>query len=149
LVAQANEFPKIRAMNFVLRYLELIFTLVGIGVIFGVTALFSSPRTSVWQIAAITAMLVGVIHGLLFWLVRRRQQHVRQTTITELQGMLKDIINNQLTVIQAMNNLREANPEETKRACDYTSRSVIAISDALQHLSEESLRSWKTKYDQR
>lgn len=136
-------------MNFVLRYLELIFTLVGIGVIFGVTALFSSPHTSVWQIAAITAMLVGVIHGLLFWLVRRRQQHVRQTTITELQGMLKDIINNQLTVIQAMNNLREANPEETKRACDYTSRSVIAISDALQHLSEESLRSWKTKYDQR
>ena len=77
------------------------------------------------------------------------QRIVRETTITELQGMLKDIINNQLTVIQAMNNLREAKPEETKRACDYTSRSVIAISDALQHLSEDSLRSWKAKYAQR
>jgi sensor domain CHASE-containing protein len=136
-------------MSFILRYLEIIFTVAGIAVIFGVTALFSSPQTSVWQVAAITAIVVGVIHGVLFWLVRRRQQHVRQTTITELQGMLKDIINNQLTVIQVMTNLREAKPEETKRACDYTSRSVVAISDALQHLSEESLRSWKTKYEHR
>lgn len=136
-------------MNFVLRYLELVFTMVGIAVIFGVTALFSSPRTSIWQVAAITATVVGLIHGVLFWLVRRRQRQVRLTTITELQGMLKDIINNQLTVIQTMNNLREARPEETKRACDYTSRSVTAISDALQHLSEESLRTWQAKYDPR
>ena len=136
-------------MNFILRYLELIFTAVGIAVIFGVTALFSTRGTSVWQVAAITAGLVGVIHGVLFWLVRRRQQAVRRATIDDLQGMLKDIINNQLTVIQAMNNLREARPEETKRACDYTSRSVTVISDALQHLSEESLRTWKAKYDHR
>ena len=99
--------------------------------------------------AGLVAGVVGVIHGVLFWLVRRRQREVRITTIVELQGMLKDIINNQLTVIQAMNNLREARPEEARRACDYTSRSVTAISDALQHLSEESLRSWQAKYDHR
>jgi hypothetical protein len=136
-------------MNFILRYLELVFTVVGLGVIFGVTALFSPRGATIWEVAAITAAVVGVIHGLLFWLVRRRQRQVRLTTIAELQGMLKDIINNQLTVIQAMNNLRESRPEEARRACDYTSRSVTAISDALQHLSEESLRTWQAKYDRR
>lgn len=136
-------------MNFILRYLEIVFTVVGVGVIFGVTALFSSRGASVWQVAAITAIMVGVIHGLLFWVVRRRQHQVRLTTIVELQGMLKDIINNQLTVIRTMNDLRDVRPGEAQRAFDYTARSVTTISDALQHLSEESLRSWKAKYEHR
>lgn len=136
-------------MTFVLRYLELIFTVAGIAVIFGVTALISSSEASVWQVAAITAAVVSVIHGVLFWLVRRRQREVRLKTITELQGMLKDIINNQLAVIQAMNTLRESRPDETKRAFDYTARSVTTISDALHHLSEESLHRWQAKYDHR
>ena len=136
-------------MNFLLRYLELVFTVVGIAVIFGVTALFSSPGTSVWQVAAITAIVVGVIHGVLFWLVRQRQRAVRLQTISELQGMLKDIINNQLSVIEAMNNLRESRPEKAQQACDYTSRSVTKIFNALQHLSAESLQRWQEKYDHR
>ena len=136
-------------MNFILRYLEIVFTVVGIGVIFGVTALFSARGASIWQVAAITAVMVGVIHGLLFWVVRRRQHQVRLMTIVELQGMLKDIINNQLTVIRTMNDLRDVRPGEAQRAFDYTARSVTTISDALQHLSEESLRSWKAKYEHR
>jgi two-component sensor histidine kinase len=63
--------------------------------------------------------------------------------------MLKDIINNQLTVIRTMNDLRASRPEETQRAVDYTSRSVAAIAEALQHLSDESLRSWKARHDHR
>jgi hypothetical protein len=136
-------------MNFLLRYLELVFTVVGVAVIFGVTALFGSPPVNAWRVAAVTAGLVGVIHGVLFWLVRQRQRQVRQTTIVELQGMLKDIINNQLTVIKTMNDLRDARPEEARRAFDYTARSVKAISEALQHLSDESIRSWQAKYEHR
>ena len=60
--------------------------------------------------------------------------------------MLKDIINNQLAVIAAMNDLREARPGEVERAGEYTARSVRTIADALQHLSEESLRSWQAKH---
>lgn len=136
-------------MNFVLRYLELIFTVAGLAVIFGVTVIFRSPTANAWPLAAITAALVGVVHGVLFWFVRRRQREVRLTTIAELQGMLKDIINNQLTVIRTMNDLRDARPEEARRAFDYTAKSVTAIADALQHLSEDSLRSWQAKYDHR
>ncbi len=132
-------------MKFILRYLELVFTVVGLAVIFGVTALFSSRGTSTWQIAAITAGLVGVIHGVLFWLVRRRQRDVRRAAITEIQSMLRDEISKQLKVIEAMSVLRESRPDETKRACDYISRAVTSIDSALELLSEESLRSWRAR----
>lgn len=136
-------------MKFFLRQLELIFTVAGLAVIFGAASLFTPAGTTPWRVAAFTAALVGVIHGLLFWLVRRRQREVRLKTIADLQGMLQDIVNNQLSVIQAMNELRQARPDEAQRAADYTSRSVATISQALQHLSDESLVAWKNKYDHR
>jgi uncharacterized membrane protein (UPF0182 family) len=133
-------------MRTLLNQLELIFTVAGIGVILLVTLVVHPQDMTTWQVAAITATAVGLIHGVLFWLVRRRQREVRRETIAELQGMLKDIINNQLAVIAAMNDLREIRPEEAKRACDYTARSVTTITEALHHLSEESLRSWHAKH---
>jgi len=136
-------------MNAILRHLEIIFTLAGIAVVFLVTALFRGGTANLWEVAAITATLVGVIHGLLFWLVRRRQREVRRAAIAELQWMLQDIVNNQLAVIQAMADLREATPAEAKRASAYIAKSVGTISEALRHLSEESLRNWRSRYDTR
>jgi hypothetical protein len=133
-------------MKFLLRYLEIVFTLAGLAVIFLAVLLITPRNASRWEVAAVAATLVGVIHGLLFWLVRRRQQEVRRVVIADVQDMLKDIIDNQLTVILAMSNLREAHAEETVRAGQYISRSVAAISEALRHLSEDSLRSWLAKY---
>lgn len=132
-------------MRSLLNQLELIFTVAGVGVILLVTLMVHPSGMTAWQVAAMTATVVGLIHGVLFWLVRRRQREVRRQTIAELQGMLKDIINNQLAVIAAMNDLRSMRPEEAKRACDYTARSVTTITEALHHLSEESLRSWRAK----
>jgi NADH:ubiquinone oxidoreductase subunit 2 (subunit N) len=133
-------------MKFILRYLELIFTVAGLVVIFAAALVFSRVGASYWRVAAITATIVGVIHGILFWVVRRRQRAVRRAVIADVQAMLKDMINNQLAVILAMSELREARAEETRRASDYISRSVSAISGALQHMSDESLRSWLVKY---
>jgi ABC-type Co2+ transport system permease subunit len=133
-------------MKFILRYLELTFTVAGLAVIFAAALLFARQGASYWRVAAITATIVGVIHGVLFWIVRRRQRAVRRAVIAEVQAMLKDMIDNQLAVILAMSELREARVEETRRASDYISRSVSAISAALQHLSDESLHSWLVKY---
>ncbi len=133
-------------MKFFLKYLEILFTLAGLAVIFLAVLLFSPGGASPWRVAAIAATLVGVIHGVLFWLIRRRQRQLRRIVITDLQAMLKDMIDNQLAVILAMSNLREAHAEETKRAGDYISRSVSTISEALQHMSDESLRKWIVKY---
>ena len=82
-------------------------------------------------------------------MVRRRQRQARIEAFDEIQQMLKDMINNQLTVIQTMSNLREARPEETARACDYITRSVSNISSVLHELSEESLRRWQRQYHKR
>lgn len=133
-------------MTILLRHLELIFTLVGVLVIFGVTALITPHDVGPWEVAAITAVLVGVVHGVLFWAVRRRQRVVRLHAVAEIQAMLKDVINNQLTVIQGMDYLRSADPSQTDRATDQIARCVTSISDALQHLSEESLQAWRNKY---
>jgi hypothetical protein len=133
-------------MKFILKYLEILFTLAGLAVIFLAVLIFAPTKASPWQVAAIAATLVGVVHGVLFWLIRRRQREVRRAVISDVQVMLKDIINNQLAVILAMTNLREAHSEETLRAGDYISRSVSAISEALKHMSDESLHTWMAKY---
>ncbi|MBC7366342.1 MAG: hypothetical protein H7343_05935 [Undibacterium sp.] len=133
-------------MNTLLRHLELALTLVGLVVISGVTALIAPRDVGPWQVAAITATLVGVVHGILFWPVRRRQRAVRLQAVAEIQVMLKDVINNQLTVIQGMDYLRTEDPAQTQHATRLISRSVAAISDAIQHLSEESLQAWRNQY---
>lgn len=133
-------------MKFVLKYLEILFTLAGLAVIFLAVLIFSPAIASPWKVAAVAATLVGVIHGVLFWLVRRRQREVRRAVIANVQDMLKDIISNQLALILAMSNLREERAEETLRAGDYIARSVSTISEALKHLSDESLQSWMSKY---
>lgn len=136
-------------MTILLRYLELLLTLAGLAVIFGVSAIIAPSGTTTWQVAAITATLVGVVHGVLFWAIRQRQRAMRLQTVREVQSMLKDIINNQLTIIQGMNHLRSEDPSQTQRATDQISRCVTSISDALQHLSEESLQTWRNKYTRR
>jgi len=70
-------------MNFLLRYLELVFTAAGLLVIFGVTALVHPQGIDASTVAAITATLVGVVHGVLFWAVRHRQRLARQHAFSE------------------------------------------------------------------
>lgn len=132
-------------MKFMLKYLELLFTLAGLAVILVAVLIFTSRGSGPWPVAAITATLVGVVHGVLFWMIRRRQREVRRAVIADVQAMLKDVINNQLALILAMSNLREERAEETLRAGDYISRSVTTISEALGRLSDESLHSWMAK----
>jgi dipeptide/tripeptide permease len=80
-----------------LRYLELILSAAGIVVIFVVFLLFFHAQTTRWA-AAIAASAVGVIHGLIFYFVRRQRQ-VRQTTINEMRLVVEDIVRNQMTVV--------------------------------------------------
>jgi len=133
-------------MKQILRHLEIYLSLAGLAVIFGVTFLLRPFGYDSWTVAAITASSVGVLHGMIFWLVRRRQHAVRLETIREIQHMLKDMINNQLTVIQTMSHMHHADPVETAKLSNLVNRSVGKISMALQDLSNESLQQWKKRY---
>lgn len=134
-------------MKTLLRNMELYFSLGGLLVILFTVVLISPRGYDPWVMGAITVLLAGMLQALTIWLVQRRQRRLRHKVFHEVQQMLKDLINNQLTVIQTMSNLREANPAEANRACDYITRSVNTITAALHELSEDSLQRWQRQYE--
>jgi len=83
-------------VNALLRHLELVLSAVGVLVIFVVPMVFFRQPTLRWEAAAVTAAAVGVIHGLIFYAVRRRQRLIRRDTIREMQLVVDDIVRNQL-----------------------------------------------------
>lgn len=134
-------------MKFVLRYLELIFTAAGLVVIFGVTALVHPAETSSWAVAAVTATLVGVIHGVLFWIIRNRQRRIRRETIEQTEAMLRDVVMNQLSVIRLGVELQQVAPSaDTRQAVVNLSEAIDVIYDSINGLSEESLARWEARY---
>ena len=80
-----------------LRYIELILTLVGVVVIVLIFAIFRN--TTPWKAAAICAVVVGVVHGLIFYLVRSRQRKTRSQELFSIREMLDDMVNNRLSVV--------------------------------------------------
>lgn len=134
-------------MKFVLRYLELIFTTAGLLVIFGVTGLFRPTGVSTWAVAAITATLVGVIHGVLFWIIRERQRNVRRETIKQTEVMLRDVVMNQLSIIRLGVELQHTMPAtDAQQAVRKLSQAIDAIYYSIDGLSEESLKRWQARY---
>ena len=133
-------------MKFVLRYLELIFTAAGLLVIFGVTALFHPADTSSRAVAAITATLVGVIHGVLFWIVRNRQRRMREETLADAEAMLRDVIMNQLSIIRLGVELHAPPSADTKQAVLKLGTAIDVIYEAIDDLSGEKLARWQARY---
>ncbi|MBC8039116.1 MAG: hypothetical protein H7Y06_01090 [Opitutaceae bacterium] len=133
-------------MQKIIQNLELVLTAAGLLVIFGVHFIFDETYGGSWMIAAVTAIAVGIIHGLIFWLVRRRQHHIRRRALAEAKRMLKDIVNNQLCVIQFSADLQNRDHAPIKDAHARITASVGHINAALNEISEESLDLWKKKY---
>jgi uncharacterized membrane protein (Fun14 family) len=71
-----------------LNNIELILTAVGIGVILLSGFVASRSAFSLETATAVSATLVGVVHGILFWLLRRRQRQVRREAIGQIREML-------------------------------------------------------------
>lgn len=135
-------------MNSFLRHLELWLTAAGLVVVAIAAAWSAAVHVEPWRTAAIAATTVGVIHGVLFWIVRNRQRKVRAETIAEVQFMLSDIVNNQLGIIVAASDVSasSATSGQTAQHAERIHESVQRISDGVRHLSEESLRVWSAKY---
>ncbi|MFS8851432.1 hypothetical protein NW832_01365 [Synechococcus sp. R5-16] len=143
-----------------LNNIELILTAVGIGVILlsGFVASRSAfkdsvPLTRTVEMAtAVSATLVGVIHGILFWLLRRRQRWVRQEAIRQIREMLEDLGKNRLQTIKMslyMVQARQPEQEErTRQSFDRVYQILAEMSTLIDHISEESLAGWRHRYRQ-
>lgn len=98
--------------------------------------------------AAITAIVVGVIHGVLFWIVRQRQRLVRRHALEDAKRMLRDIVVNQLAIIRIDAELQNAFVKsDTAAALGRLEKAIDIINDALSDISEESLARWRSRYD--
>jgi hypothetical protein len=100
------------------------------------------------QELAITALAACVLQGLVFWLLRRRYRQVRMEVIGELRGMLKDRINNHLTIMLMSVTQRWETPASAKERelLQAAIAATGAVSRVLEELSVETLRGWKAHY---
>jgi hypothetical protein len=140
------------ARRWFLDNIELILTAVGIGVILLSGWVASRSALSVAMATAVSATVVGVIHGILFWLLRRRQRRVRQEAIGQIREMLEDLGKNRLQTIKMslyMVQARQPDQEErTRQSFDRAYQILGEISNLIDHISEESLASWRQRYRQ-
>ena len=84
-------------MGKVLEYLELILTAAGIAVVAGFFYFFRD--IAAWKAAALSALAVGVLHGIIFFLVRSAQRRARRQAVATIRRTFDDLIRNKLQVV--------------------------------------------------
>ena len=122
-----------------LNHIELWLSAAGVAVILLVPGLLDLEGTNPWRTTALTAIAVGVLHGMIFWAVRRRQRAVRERTLLEARAMLSESIQKQVAALLTMD--ARASEEQRKRL-DGVFDSLILLDHLLDSLSSEGLRAW-------
>jgi hypothetical protein len=87
-------------MGFLLANIEIILSIVGLLVILAVPSIANSQPDKFWEVTGITAVLVGLLHGIIFWLIRRRQRVIRAQVFDEVRTALTDVINNEVVELK-------------------------------------------------
>lgn len=128
-----------------LRHIELWLSAAGVLVVWVAAALIAPDAGSVWKVAALAALAVSLLHGIIFWIVRRRQQRVREHAITEIREMMADRVKNQLAVIGMYAPLTQER-EAFEMALGGINASITEIAAVVDSLSSESLVDWKQHY---
>jgi hypothetical protein len=121
---------------------ELLLTAVGVLVAIGL--IFSGlPRGEQGMAIAFTIWL----QGFLIWAVHRFAWFRRRDLVDKMRLMLQDRVNNQLTVMLGMTEIR--NRELTsgeKQDIETVTMAARTVAHELEGLSLESLRSWEHRY---
>lgn len=128
-----------------LKNIELWLSFAGLLVVWAAAAVVSPDGTDVWRIAALAALGVSVLHGAIFWTVRRRQRVVRERAIEEIREMMADRVKNQLAVIGLYLPMAQ-DREAFAMAVDGINDSITQVTHIVDGLSNESLTSWKGHY---
>jgi hypothetical protein len=97
------------------------------------------------------AALIFIVwfQGLIFWAVRRHVRLGRQLLIRKLRVMLQDRINNQLTVLVGLTDIRADKPAPaSKDDAEVALTAARAVSREIENLSMETLRTWEARYSE-
>lgn len=119
--------------------MELWLSAAGLAVIVLLPRLLGVESSDHWRLTAFTAIAVGVLHGIIFWSVRRRQRRVREKTLAEAHAMLRDGIQKQVAALLTMD--ASASDAQRKRLGGVFD-SMILLDHLLDSLSSERLHAW-------
>jgi hypothetical protein len=87
------------------------------------------------------------LQGFLIWSVHRHAWFRRRALVDKMRLMLQDRVNNQLTVMLGMAEIRDREPTPAERQDMETATSAArAVAHELETLSPESVRSWERRY---
>ena len=125
--------------------IELWLSAAGLLVVWAAAAVLEPTGVGVWQIAAITALAVSVLHGVIFWVVRRRQRRIRAESVHVIREMLTDQVSNQLAIMRMLIP-EDADREQFDAHFDGIDASISEIDAMVNGLSEEKLRAWEETY---
>ena len=133
-----------RPLQIFIRHLELWLSAAGLAVIVLMPSIFVTELPDWWHVAGLTAIAVGLLHGVIFWIVRQRQRWVREQTLNEVRALLKHSSNNPLTSIALQAGMfGDKNPAQVREILAAVDR----ISQALSTLSDERLTRWRSGSD--
>jgi hypothetical protein len=87
------------------------------------------------------------LQGFLIWSVHRHATLRRQAMVEKMRLMLQDRVNNQLTVMLGMAEIRhrDMTPDE-RQDMETATMAARTVAHDLETLSLESLRSWESRY---
>lgn len=134
-----------RYSRVLLDHIELGLSVAGLVAAITLPQVFGAEGMSFWRAAAAVAMVVGLIHGFIFWAVRYRQRQARRESIREIREMLSDVVKNELTAIDMYLPIEEQTI--VRQELDGIRRSIERIAGEVDTLSEETIHRWKRKYD--
>jgi len=122
-----------------LSYLEIWLSAAGVAVILFLPSVVGVSRENYWYGTALVAITVGVVHGLIFWSVHRRQRYVRDHTVAQVRAMLRDDIHKQVAALLTMDSQAT---DRQRMQLDGVFDSMILLDHMLESLSTERLRVW-------
>lgn len=140
--AMINRLPR----GFI-NHIELWLSGVALVLIFGIPAAVGPNGTEFWRLTAIIAIAVGTIHGVIFWVVRRRQRQIRRRSVRQIQSMLADVVKNHLTAIDMYLPEKE-DPGMLRKEVNGIRTSIREITEHVNNLSVDRLEEWEAKYDE-
>lgn len=121
-----------RSMRNLLEYLELILTAAGVLVVIAVFAVFRNVAP--WKAAALSALAVGVLHGIIFFAVRSSQRRARRVAVVKIRRTFDDLVRNKLQVVLFATEIQD---EDWRPAAQ---RAVLEIENSLNRIESESFR---------
>lgn len=129
-----------------INHIELWLSAVALVLIFGIPAIAGPEGVAFWRLTAVLAIAVGTIHGVIFWVVRRRQRQIRRRSIQEIQTMLADVVKNRLAAIE-MALPENEEPEMVRQEVEAVRGAIEEIATHVDNLSVETLKDWEARYE--